>query len=438
MAEAERHGKGWRARWTAPRGSPVERPSKSGFRTKTAARRYAEDREAEIRAGTYIDPKLGETTVHEWWLRWYPAQDLAPNTLESYAQQYNKHIRPRWGEVPLASVLGIDLETWRVQLREAHVSSSALGIIFAVVRGMFDSAVFNKMLGSSPVPPPARRGRRHAGTPPRRGVVIPLETIEQILARLRRDDERLIVLLAFLTGMRWSEIAAMRTGDLHLTPPRDGREASGYYRIDPERGGVHEDVHSRRFFGPPKSGAKDALGPGYAPGRIIDFPPMLVLILLAYLETLPVTKDGLLFPNRNGRPRQYDNWNTGIWRRAVDGRPAAVSAQGRNVREAEPAIWPGLKFHDLKHTHGALLDDLRVHPVMRDYRLGHVTPGTRGLYSHPTDQMRAELVSALQQFMVAWSSGGLRSAWPSWRDPAPPPISPPKTPRKALGDSMLF
>jgi hypothetical protein len=43
------------------------------------------------------------------------------------------------------------------------------------------------------------------------------------------------------------------------------------------------------------------------------------------------------------------------------------------------------------------MDDLGTHPVMRDYRLGHATPGTRGVYSHPTPQMRAKLIKSLQR-----------------------------------------
>lgn len=445
MAYAEKRGSGptpWRARWQLDEYTAKGRRKEGhedGFRTKTAALRYARDREAEIRAGTYIDPRAGQRPLGEWWAQWIAAQDLAPNSIETYSTQWRSHIEPRWGGVAIGSIRGIDIETWLKELRERGVSASALTIVKSVMRGMFDSAVFNRVIRSSPMPP-QQRGRRRTSpaAPPREGVIIPLGVVEQILARLERDDERLMVMLALLTGMRWSEIAGMRLRDLHLTAPDGGVAASGYYRIDPVDGALHEDVHSRRYFGPPKSGSRVALGPGYQPGRIVDLPASLVLMLLAYAQRLPATGLGLLFPNRRGEPRQYDTWNTGRWRRVCDGRAASVSATGRSVREAVPAIWPGLKFHDLKHTHKAILNDLMIHAVMQDYRLGHVTPGVPGVYSHPTERMRAELTDRLEEFVQRWAAGALSAAWPGWRAPRPTPISLPAGSRTASRGNMLF
>ena len=439
MSYVERHGKGWRVRWKGPPGSAPEWPSRSGFATKRAAKTYGDDQEAAIRAGSYIDPHLSETRFGAWWDTWFAVQDLRPNTRQAYNQQYRKHIAPRWAQVPLAAIRGIDVEAWLKTLREdAGLSASTRNIITSAMSGAFDSAVFNRMIPSSPMPPKQPGRRKSGGKPAREGVVIPLGVVEQILARLESDADRLIVMIALMTGMRWSEIAGMRLADLHLTGPHEGEPARGYYRIDPANGALHQDEHARPYLGPPKSGSSSALAPGYKPGRIIDLPPLLVLILLAYLETLPKTRDGLLFPNRYGGPRRYEAFNVGRWRPAVDGQAAYVSPKGRSVREAVPAIWPGLQIHDLKHTHKAILNDLRVHPVMQDYRLGHVTPGAPGIYSHPTGQMRAELVDGLERFLRGWVEAGLGAAWQGWRRPRPSPISLPPARSKGSGDNALF
>lgn len=440
MAWAERHGKGWRARWKGPPGSTPEYPSESGFRRKNDAQNYANDQEAAIRAGTYIDPRAAETPLSQWWSTWLPAQDLRDNTVQAYTQQWNRHIEPRWGATALEDIRGIDMQTWLKALRdETGLSASTLNIITSALGGCFESAVWNRMVGSSPMPPKQARKRKNANTkPPREGVVIPLPVLEQILARVETDADRLFILLAVLTGLRWSELAAMRARDLHLEPPVDGRPASGYYRVDPRDGALHQDEHARPYLGAPKSGSSSALAPGYKPGRIIDFPPFLALILLAYLETLPKTKGGLLFPGKFGQLRRYEAFSTGCWRPACDGRPAYVSPKGRSVREAVPAIWPGLQFHDCKHTHKAILNDLHIHHVMQDYRLGHVTPGAPGIYSHPTAQMRAELVEGLERFGQAWLSGGLAAAWPGWRSPRPTPILLPPARGNGSGDNALF
>ncbi len=406
MAHAVRHGKGWQAKWQTlekrPDGRHKEK-SKSGFPTKNSAKDYAEDQEAALRAGTWIDPKLGEKTLGEWWLKWLPSQDLRPNTIETYTQQYTCHIAPRWGSVPLGAIRAVDIDTWVKGLRKG-LGDSAITIIMTVMRGLLDSAAFNDLIRRSPVPPPKRGKRKSDATPPREGAVIPLSAVEQLLVRMKYDSDRLIILMALFCGMRWSEVAGMRMRFLTLAPARPGVPASGRYVIDAKAGAVHEDVHSHRFYGPPKSG----------PGRIIDLPPFLVVLLLAYVATLGDNPD-VLFPDTKGKARQYDTWLNYRWRPACNGRPASVSPKGLSVREALKPVYPGLVFHDLKHTCKAIMNDLGLHSAIQDYVLGHIPPGTPGVYSHPTDQMRADRISGLEKVWDLWML--------SWSTPIPLPIA---------------
>jgi integrase len=400
MPYPEPHGKGWRARWKGPEGSATDWPSKSGFTTRRAAKAYAEEQEALVRQGLWIDPALGKQTLAQWWAQWFPAQDFRPNTELAYSQQWRVHIEPRWGKVALRQIRGIDIEKW---VKELHgiLAASTVNLITSAMRGALESAVFNELIPRSPMPP-RKRGRRGAVRAlPRRGVVIPLGEIEAILTRLRKDSDRLLVIVALFTGMRWSEVAGMRRAYLTLKPATDSSPASGHYVIDELVGAVHEDRQARRYLGPPKSG----------PGRIIDLPPFLVALLIAYLATLPAGQD-VVFPNRKGEFRHYSSWEK-QWRPICDGRPAAVTPRAGTVREAVAPIHVGVVFHDLKHTHKALMNDARVHATMQNYRLGHVEPGAPGVYSHPTELMRRELVDALE------------AAWQNWTPirstPSPPP-----------------
>jgi integrase len=259
-----------------------------------------------------------------------------------------------------------------------------------------------------------RSAHHHAGVPvgaePKRdGIVISFQNLDAICARLR-PEEALIVRIAYRTGMRWSEVSAMRRRYLHVDPGDGIVEGGGYCVINPRIGAVHEDVHSHRYFGPPKSGPEGRIEPGFDPGRMMDLPPFLTEMIRAHLASLterPLAPEAteeeqaawtanhdLLFPNRTGLPRQYDNWN-GKWRRMCDGWEATPRKAA-----GEPII-RGLRLHDCKHTHASIMDDLGIHTVMRDYRLGHATPGTRGVYSHPTLQMRLALVNGLQR---VWES----------------------------------
>lgn len=398
MAWAQKRNGKWRAFWLTDEILPTGKrkvDSKPGFDTKRKAEIYGEEQEAKVRAGTYIDPRKGKMTLAEWWEQWFPAQEWRPNTHEAYAQQWRRHIAPRWGNVPMAQIQPIKVQEWLKGLR-AQYAASTVTIISAAMAGALEDAVYNKLIDSSPMPPKGKRGRKAPASakPARPGVVIRPDELQEILARLERDADRLLVLVAVFTGMRWSEVAGMRRQYLELTAPHDGLPASGTYTIDAHDGAVHEDERNHRYTGaPPKSG-----GVG---GRILDLPPFLVLLLLAYLESLPKGQE-IIFPDRNGWFHGADTWRLTRWRPACDGIPAKVYAGGR-VREAVPPVHAGLHFHDTKHTHAAMMDDAHTHPAMRNYRLGHATPGAPGVYSHPTPLMRRELVAALERTWQQWN-----------------------------------
>jgi integrase len=393
-AEPSSSGKSWRARWKGPEGTTPEYPSQSGFKTEAAARKYANDQEAAIRARRYIDPKLAETPVDQWWQRWFPAQDhLRPNSRDAYEQNYRLHIKPRWGSLPMGPVLPIEIQEYRAELRKS-LGESTVTLIMSIMRGMFDDAMLNRLIQTSPFAGGHRRnlgkrGNIKAGSKPKREpLLIDLDQLDQICARLNHADA-LLATTVFWTGMRWSEVAAMRCSFLHLEPEAGVVDEAGYYLIDPAVGAVHEDVHSSRFLGPPKSGATGRLTTRHKAGRVMDLPPFLAAMLREHVAGLPEDRDAV-FTNRNGRFHGHDTWMV-RWRRACDTGTAA---------DPEP-IAETLRIHDGKHFHGAKLDELGIHTVMRDYRLGHATPGVRGVYSHPTIDMRLQLISKLQE---AWEA----------------------------------
>ena len=93
-----------------------------------------------------------------------------------------------------------------------------------------------------------------------------------------------MALVAAFTGMRWGEVCGMRRAFLHVpgdAPGAVGGSAAGgaWYVIDPQMGAVHEDVHSRRFFGPPKGGY----------GRVVDLPPFLADLLARHIKVVERT-----------------------------------------------------------------------------------------------------------------------------------------------------
>jgi integrase len=103
---------------------------------------------------------------------------------------------------------------------------------------------------------------------------------------------------------------------------------------------------------------------------------------LACNRTIQLRKDGTLIKHKLG----------------------AKYCEGSGTRPGEPpslANWlplrPGLTAHGLRHGHQTWLDDLGIRYVLQSERMGHEVPGMRGVYSHITSGMRAELREGLQQ-----------------------------------------
>lgn len=386
MAWAEKRGKTWRARWLLPIRAPDGEKmygSEPGFPTKTAAKQYGEDQEAEIRAGRWIDPARGEIGLDKYFAEWLPAQDLAPRTAERYAGYYRNHIAPAFGPKALRDIDGLAVDLFQKELGKRRAPNTVVGIML-VLRMLMADAVHDRRIASSPVRPRRRRGKRTApDVRTRKGIAIELEAVQAIRARLPRT-ETILALVAVFTGMRWGEVAGMRRKYLTLLLDMPGGPA-GWYTIDPGDGALHESAELGLYFGTPK-GAK---------GRTVHLPPFLVELLAAYVGTLAAGQQ-LLFPDRELGGWRRSNFSRRIWRPACDGWPARPAVRGHQAREAAAPIVKTLRFHDLRHTHETWLSEDKIEKVARDERLGHVTPGMEGTYSHVTPVMRAEVLAVLQ------------------------------------------
>lgn len=381
MGYAERSGKGWRARWKAPDGSY---PSESGFKTKSAAKLYADDQDAKIRAGRWIDPKAGEITLDDYVAKWLAVQDLAPRTAARYDSYYRNHVHPAFGRRQLKSIAPLEIDAFEKQLGKRRAPATVAGVM-QVLRLLMADAAHDRLIEFSPVRAKRRRGQRTApDTRTRKGIAVELEAVQAIRARMMTAVSVMVLMAAF-TGMRWGEVAGARRKYLVLMPDAPGG-ASGYYLLDPAEGGLHEAENGVLAFGPTKTRR----------GRTIELPPFLVELLAAYLDTLPPEQE-LLFPTPSGAPWRRSNFARQWWRPACDGWPERSSPSGHGVAlEAAPAIVERLRFHDLRHTHETWLAEDGIEKVARDERLGHVTPGMEGTYTHVTPAMRAQILKVLE------------------------------------------
>jgi integrase len=379
LAYTEKRGKSWRVRWLLPEPGPDGKPrydSKSGFPTKSAAKKHGEDQESDIRNKRWVDPARGSIHLTDYYNQWLPAQDHAPSTGEFYDSLFRNHLLPRWGGTEIREISPFDVDRMEKELRAARSASTADGVM-TLLRMLMEDAVWDKRLSSSPVRPKRRRGKVEASTA-REGIAVDLETVEAIRKRLPAP-EALLVLTAAFTGMRWGEAIGMRRKYLSL----DGTVAS--YFLDAKDGAVHENNKGERSYGPTKTRKE----------RTVELPGFLALQLAEHLEAMPKRRQELFVDQANELHRR-SNFRRRLWRPACDGWPARTATRGRSALEAAPPIHPELVFHDLRHSHETWLSEDGVERVARDERLGHVTPGMEGTYGHATPKMRANILMVLE------------------------------------------
>lgn len=153
-----------------------------------------------------------------------------------------------------------------------------------------------------------------------------------------------MILTAAYTGMRFSELRALRID-----------------RFDALRRTVRVmaslvEAKGQFSFVQPKSEASR---------RTVRVPPFLVEVLAAHLA-MHADGSGLVFSAPNGGPIRRSNFRRRIWLPAVD---ASVG---------QPCT-----FHDLRHSHAALLIAQGEHPKVIQERLGHASiKTTLDTYGH--------------------------------------------------------
>jgi integrase len=183
------------------------RDPSGGSRSKTFARRIDAERyrtsiESSKLTGQYVDPARSRVTVGAWADLWLDAQtDLAPKTRERYEGILSRHIRPRWGSTPLASVTHAEVQRWlsRLELAPASVRKTHRVLSMALAYAVKDGRLAINPAAGVSLPRVQQTERRFL-------------THRQVhdLAEECGEPYRLVVLFLAYTGLRWGEMAALR------------------------------------------------------------------------------------------------------------------------------------------------------------------------------------------------------------------------------------
>jgi integrase len=321
---------GFAIRW--PEGG--ERPTRSGFRTRTEAREWFDRHvaprlrrdgpSAEVTFATFCDEYLD---------RW--GADVAPRT-RTTVQQWLAPARAKFGGWTLAELEGAadDIARWRARIAtddQRHKQTRALRQVLA-------AAVRWRYIHSNPAADigPNRQPRREELEP------FTPDELAAIIAELADSPRDAgIVTFAAQTGLRTSEWPALERRDIDWRNPAvtvQRRYARGTLTPYPKTEGSRRRV-------PLTPEALAALGPAR-----IDTP--------------------YLFANRFGERLNYDNWRGRIWAPALDA--AGVRQRGPYTLRhcfATRALAVGISIFELSRLMGASVTTI-------DRHYGHLAHGS--------------------------------------------------------------
>jgi len=220
----ERRGDYWRARYKTATGKYGTVKDTTGatvrFRTRREAEQAANDAEATVRAGRFRDPAADQVTFGEFVNRWFPHQDLAASTMQTYRHHIEGHLLPAFEHMPVREIRPTDVAAWEKRQRAAGYAESSVRGRRKVLHLILGDAVEEGLRESNPATRRRGRGRRASRSwrrAPEKVITTPLGILlvaERAALLSGRDDEFVAVVLMGFTGMRWGEVVGLEVSNV--------------------------------------------------------------------------------------------------------------------------------------------------------------------------------------------------------------------------------
>jgi integrase len=350
-------------------------PNREVWTTRTDAGKALRDALSKADKGEWIDPSTQPTG--EYLDSWVDGLRLADSTIASYKKNIRLHLKPYIGGVPLASLttakinaLYRKLETEGRRNGKGERTGKGLGkrtvrYIHTILRAALQAAVDAE---------PALLGKNAAdkANPPTAKEAKPPEMHPWTAAQLRafldwsKDNSHLHTAwwVLAMTGMRRGELLALRWRDIDLDAGTISiRRSVGVIKVKGEKPQI-------------KEGDTKTSKP-----RVVDVDEATVSLLRTHkrergsLALSLARDDALVFGDTEGGHRHPERFS-----RAFKDQLARcekhLTAQNRETV-------PGIRLHDLRHTHATLLLVKGTPVKVVSERLGHANPTiTLNVYAH--------------------------------------------------------
>lgn len=346
----------WQARYPGPDG--VMRPADTTFRTKTEAAEWLVDKEAEIRAATWIDPEAGKVTLSSYAATWVAERPkMRPSTRKRSSDLVRLHIAPYLGSKAIGDVRPAHIRTWHKQLMDNGVGAATVARTYQLLKSIFNTAVDDDSIRRNP----CRIDGAAVYVPKERPVLAITEVFT--IADSVPGRYRAMILLGTFAGLRWGELVGLKRKCLDL----------GECTVRVESTVVELNGSKLLLDQPPKSDAGR---------RVVAFP--------AYLR--PMLDDHLKRYTGEGADSYVFTSPKGTVLRRSNFRPVWVKATAN-------AGLAGVRVHDLLHT-GATIA-AQTGATLRELmnRIGRSTARAAINYQHAANGRDQEIATALDKLI---------------------------------------
>jgi integrase len=329
--------------------------------TKREAQREAARLITEIGKGTYVE--RSRMTIAEFVAsrieQWAAAGEISTRSTERYRAVVRFQIEPHIGSRPLQKLTRLDLEAWHTALRNEGLAARTIGQAHRLLGKALRDAERDGLI--------VRNVAELQRTPKVKATEVSIvRDVPALVDALKGSSSprlRVLAITALFTGMRLSEILALKDG-----------------RVDLERG----VIQVREALEPTAGGINFKAPKTRAGLRDVSLPAIVIEVLREHRRELLETRmrlglgrlapEDLLFTSSDGGPAKPNTISVG-W-----------------AQFAARIGMPEVTFHALRHTHASQLIAQGVDIVTISKRLGHANPNvTLGIYAHlfATDDRRA-------------------------------------------------
>jgi integrase len=341
-----------------------KRIKKTGFKTEKLATRAEAKAMTMYFEGGYIEPsKMQFSQYIKEWLR--TKRNISQETEELYHYFFKKHIIPSLGHIQLSKITAHHIELFITDLHNAKLAKSTIRRIFSVANAALNAAAKKDLINSNPcnkIEKPKAQQHRDL-------IIWEPGFVGKFLHSTRNKSRHWIAAyLAIMTGMRQGEILGIRWSDIDF---------------ENKTINIQQTVTSKRRI---KPGAKNKSS---------------IRSVAISSETIRELKDHreLIISERLKEGENYLK-NDLVVCTSFGGPVTSRNIQKAWVRFIEITKAPKITFHDLRHTHAALMIKQGVHIKVVSERLGHSTVAiTMDLYGHLMQNMQQDAAEALDSMI---------------------------------------